>query len=69
MRYVLIALLLAGCATEPWRHQSGDDSRRDRDQRECNYEGAKATANSTGFASGYESARITNMCMELRGYR
>lgn len=69
MKYLITLLLLTGCATEPWMHESGNNSRRDRDQKECNYEGAKATANSTGFASGYEQARITTMCMELRGYR
>lgn len=69
MRIVLLMLLLTGCATGRWVDPAGNDTKRQRDALECEYEARKATASANpSIASGIERGRLDNMCMELRGY-
>ena len=71
MRALWIALLVVGCAVpKPWAKPNGTPQQAQQDERECDYEAAKATANIlNGFEAGWQKASLRMQCMETRGYR
>ena len=73
-----MGLLLTGCAAVPaherWHNASASPAQTEQDEKNCKFEAEKSTSSSGGgFAQGIEDGvrklKLTEMCMELRGYK
>ena len=66
---MVLVLAFSGCATV-WVHPSKTPEAMKQDRMECVYEGTKAVPhNGDPISTGLQRRRVTEMCMEIRGYK
>jgi hypothetical protein len=61
-------IMVTGCALQ-WRYPPSQEAQYQKDRKECFYEAQiSVPSNGDAFRVGLERRKLTEMCMEIRGY-
>jgi hypothetical protein len=70
VRFLALALLVAGCVTEQWTNPGGSQATLTADLARCQYETDRATtAIENPVHAGVEDVFLSQSCMKAKGWR